>query len=67
MWSVLPDDLWAGIEGGIGVAGATYLAQSPAIQKAVKELFAAASCQSVSTEGDLEFPAEAAYLLAKKR
>lgn len=66
VWSIRPDDLWAGIEGGIAVVGATYLAQTPAIQRAVKALFIERSAQAVSATGELEFPTDAAYILAKK-
>lgn len=66
VWSIRPDDLWAGIEGGIAVVGATYLAQSPPTQRAVKDLFIERSAQATSATGELEFPPEAAYVLAKK-
>ena len=66
MWSIRPDDLWAGVEGGIAVVGATYLAQSPAIRRAVKDLFLERCSQATSATGELEFPTEAAYVLAKK-
>ncbi|PMC76783.1 class I SAM-dependent methyltransferase [Brachybacterium sp. UMB0905] len=66
VWSIRPDDLWAGVEGGIAVVGATYLAQSPAIRRAVKDLFLERCSQATSATGELEFPTEAVYVLAKK-
>jgi SAM-dependent methyltransferase len=66
VWSVRPADLWAGIEGGVAVAGATYLAQAPATRTAVKELFMERSAQTSSATGELQFPTRAIYILAER-
>jgi hypothetical protein len=43
-WHVRPEDLWAGIAGGVATPGQTYLAQKPEVRARIeREFFAHAT------------------------
>ncbi|NUR17069.1 MAG: class I SAM-dependent methyltransferase [Dermatophilaceae bacterium] len=48
-WTVGVDALWGGIAGGVGVAGRTFLAQTPAVRAAAEARFGRARSPSRST------------------
>ncbi|MBK0331506.1 class I SAM-dependent methyltransferase [Brachybacterium sp. MASK1Z-5] len=66
-WSVRPDDLWAGIEGGIAGAGATYSAQSDRVRRAASGIFENRCGKAVDHVGHLSFPVRAACVVAERR
>ncbi|WP_312777325.1 class I SAM-dependent methyltransferase [Corynebacterium variabile] len=64
-WRISPEDLWAGVTGGVATPGRTYLAQSPQIRhRAELEFFARAA--SFVSDGELCFPTVASYVLATR-
>lgn len=63
-WSVRPEDLWAGITGGVATAGQTFLAQTPAVQQRTRERFEERTAQVVAPDGLLHLPSRAALVLA---
>lgn len=65
-WSVRPEDLWAGIAGGVATAGQTFLAQTPAVQERVRECFEERAAQAVGPDGLLHLPSRAALVLAAR-
>lgn len=65
-WQVSPDNLWAGVSGGVATPGRTFLAQDTAVQQAVKEAFVTHAADSVESDGLLHLPSSASYVLATK-
>lgn len=65
-WQVSPDDLWAGVSGGVATPGQTFLAQDAAVQQSVKEAFFTHATDAVEEDGMLHLPTSAAYALAEQ-
>lgn len=62
-WQVAPDDLWAGISGGVATVGQTYLAQDEDTRRRVEAEFAA---RAEPDDGLLTFTNRAALVLARR-
>ncbi len=64
-WTIGVEPLWTGVSGGVGVVGATYLAQSPAVRAAIADGFRREAGRA-APDGVLELPAVAAYVVATR-
>lgn len=64
-WAIGSEQLWTGLSGGVGVAGATYLAQPPAVRAAVAENLRREAART-APDGVLRFPVVAAYVVAAR-
>ena len=62
-WTIDVESLWGGIAGGVGVAGRTFLAQSPGVRAAAEAGFREAA-GPLSVDGVLTLPTTAAYVVA---
>ncbi|MFM6849889.1 MAG: class I SAM-dependent methyltransferase [Terrabacter sp.] len=62
-WAIDVEALWGGIAGGVGVAGRTFLAQTPGVRAAAGACFREAA-QPRSVDGVLTLPTTAAYVVA---
>lgn len=63
VWRVSPDDLWNGLEAGIGVAGETLQAQRPEVRAEAHELFDERARESADADGILHFATRASFVL----
>jgi SAM-dependent methyltransferase len=64
-WPVFWDALWAGISGGIGSMGQTYLAQDPATQERIRQQLRQRTV-ALETDGKIRLRSVAAYVLARR-
>lgn len=65
-WDVRPDDLWAGIAGGVATPGQTYLAQTSGVQAAVKREFFNRTGTLTDSDGLLHFPCRAVLVVSQR-
>lgn len=63
-WTIAPEDLWAGIAGGVATPGKTYLAQSDAVQERVMKEFDRRTAQAAKKSGTLTFVNRAVLVIA---
>lgn len=66
-WVVRPEDLWAGVAGGVATAGRTFLAQTPAVQERARERFEERAAQQVDPDGLLHLRSRAVLVVAVRR
>lgn len=64
-WTIGVEPLWTGVSGGVGVAGATYLAQAPDVRAAIADGLRGEAAR-VAPDGVLRFPVAAAYVVAAR-
>ncbi|WP_158607528.1 class I SAM-dependent methyltransferase [Flexivirga caeni] len=64
-WQITPNDLWAGISGGIANAGMTYRAQPPRTQQRVRQEFTTRATQLAGDDDLLHIDTNAVYVLAR--
>lgn len=64
VWDVAPDDLWAGIAGGVATPGARFRAQSAEGQERVRGAFERLAAESM-VDGRLQFACTASLVVAR--
>lgn len=64
-WTIGVEPLWTGVSGGVGVAGATYRAQEPAVRAAIADGLRR-EARREAPDGVLRFPVVAAYVVATR-
>ncbi|WP_167202553.1 class I SAM-dependent methyltransferase [Actinomyces respiraculi] len=65
-WSVSPEDLWAGVAGGVATVGQTFLAQEPQVQRAAARRYRERAAEAVAPDGMLHLPSRAVLVLASQ-